>query len=67
MVYGVEADIAWSTVKGNVDLRRGGGTCETKNEWLSTIRGRLGYAFDRWLPYVTAAAHLATSRPPTPT
>ena len=29
-------------------------TCETENRWLATFRGRVGYAFDRWLPYVTA-------------
>ena len=28
-------------------------TCETKNNWLATFRGRVGYAFDRWLPYLT--------------
>lgn len=24
-----------------------------KLEWFGTVRGRVGYAFDRWLPYVT--------------
>ena len=28
-------------------------TCETTNTWLATFRGRIGYAFDRWLPYFT--------------
>ena len=28
-------------------------TCETSNTWLATFRGRVGYAFDRFLPYVT--------------
>ena len=28
-------------------------TCETSSSWLATFRGRVGYAFDRWLPYVT--------------
>ena len=28
-------------------------TCSTSNRWLATFRGRLGYAFDRWLPYIT--------------
>ena len=27
--------------------------CETSNSWLGTVRGRVGYAFDRFLPYVT--------------
>ena len=29
-------------------------TCTTENRWLTTFRARLGYAFDRWLPYLTA-------------
>ena len=28
--------------------------CETRNHWLATVRGRVGYAFDRFLPYLTA-------------
>ena len=28
-------------------------TCGTRNNWLATFRGRIGYAFDRWLPYIT--------------
>jgi len=27
--------------------------CTTNNDWLATVRGRAGYAFDRFLPYVT--------------
>jgi outer membrane immunogenic protein len=27
--------------------------CTTENTWLATFRGRVGYAFDRWLPYIT--------------
>ena len=53
-VLGVEGDIDWSNIKGNTTTGIcAGGTCETKNSWLSTARGRLGYAFDRWLPFVT--------------
>lgn len=51
IVYGIEGDIDYSTVKGSVAC--GIGTCETRNDWLATFRGRVGYAFDRWLPYVT--------------
>ena len=40
-------------MKGSVDCVSGLLTCETKNSWLATFRGRVGYAFDRWLPYVT--------------
>ena len=53
-VFGVEGDIDWSNVRGSTAC--GGTSCETKNDWLATARGRLGYAFDRFLPYVTGGA-----------
>jgi outer membrane immunogenic protein len=28
-------------------------TCDTSNTWFATFRGRAGYAFDRFMPYVT--------------
>jgi outer membrane immunogenic protein len=55
IVYGIEGDYDWSTVKDSVTCG-GGATCETKNTYLATLRGRVGYAFDRWLPYFTAGA-----------
>jgi outer membrane immunogenic protein len=53
-VFGVEGDIDWSHISGSTAC--GGTSCETKNDWLATARGRLGYAFDRFLPYVTGGA-----------
>jgi outer membrane immunogenic protein len=38
---------------GGVCLADGGGLCQTQQSWVGTTRARLGYAFDRWLPYVT--------------
>jgi outer membrane immunogenic protein len=52
IVYGLEGDVSWSNVKDNV-VCGVGLTCETSSNWLATFRGRVGYAFDRWLPYVT--------------
>jgi outer membrane immunogenic protein len=46
-VLGLEGDADWSNIKGS------GTFAETKNEFLSTIRGRVGYSFDRFMPYVT--------------
>ena len=54
IVYGLEGDIDYSMVKESVAC--GVGNCETRNDWLGTARGRIGYAFDRWLPYVTGGA-----------
>jgi outer membrane immunogenic protein len=51
-VWGVEGDYDWSSVKESAACY-GVFTCETSNTYLATIRGRLGYAFDRWLPYLT--------------
>ena len=55
-VWGLEADVDYSWIKGK---RRCGGKCETHNTWLATARGRIGYAWDRWLPYITGGAAFA--------
>ena len=56
-VFGVEGDIDWSNIKGTTSSGIcTGGVCETRNSWLSTARGRLGYAYDRWMPFVTGGA-----------
>jgi outer membrane immunogenic protein len=52
IVYGIEGDFDWSGVKGDVACGVVS-TCEVSSPWLATFRGRVGYAFDRWLPYVT--------------
>ena len=54
-VWGLEGDIAWADVNGSVSCGLGL-TCETSNRWFGTARGRLGYAFDRFLPYITGGA-----------
>ena len=51
-VFGLEGDIDWSNIKGSTTVNCAVG-CETKNTWLSTVRGRVGYAWDRFLPYFT--------------
>lgn len=51
MVFGLEGDLDWANVKGSGTC--GGLSCETKNDWLGTARGRIGYAFNRVMPYVT--------------
>jgi outer membrane immunogenic protein len=51
-VFGLEGDIDWTNIKDNA-AACGGLNCQTKNNWLGTVRGRVGYAFDRFLPYFT--------------
>jgi outer membrane immunogenic protein len=53
-VFGIEGDIDASWMKGSAAC--GGLTCETRNSWLGTLRGRLGYAVGRFMPYVTGGA-----------
>jgi outer membrane immunogenic protein len=58
-VLGAEGDIAWAGIKGD-DNWVGGSKDETKFEWLSTIRARVGYALaDRWLVYGTGGVAFA--------
>ena len=54
-VFGLEGDFDWSNIKGSVTTNCPS-TCETSNNWLGTARGRIGYAFDRFMPYLTAGA-----------
>jgi outer membrane immunogenic protein len=55
-VFGVEGDVDWSNIGGSTAAAPCTTSCETRNDWLATARGRIGYAFDRVLPYVTGGA-----------
>lgn len=50
-VYGIEGDIDLSTMKHSATC--GAFTCETRNGWLGTVRGRIGMAFGQFMPYLT--------------
>lgn len=52
-VFGIEADAMWSGIDGS------SGAAQSEINWLSTLRGRVGYAFDRFLVYGTAGGALA--------
>jgi outer membrane immunogenic protein len=53
-VVGIEGDFDWANLNGSSACVAG--ICQTKVDWLSTVRGRLGYAVDRFMPFVTAGA-----------
>ncbi len=56
-VLGLEGDIDWANIKGSTAVATClGGNCTTQNNWLGTARGRVGYSFDRWMPYLTGGA-----------
>ena len=52
-VFGLEGDIDWTNIRGRFVSAACPTGCETRNSWLGTARGRLGYAIDRVMPYVT--------------
>ncbi|HTV37122.1 MAG TPA: outer membrane protein [Xanthobacteraceae bacterium] len=52
-VLGVEGDIDWADINGTLTNTACPVGCKTTDSWLSTVRGRLGYAADRFMPYVT--------------
>jgi len=64
-VWGLEGDLDWTNIKGSTNTLCPLG-CETSNTWLATIRGRLGYAGNRWMPYITGGAAFGDIRASTP-
>lgn len=49
-VWGIEGDFDWTDIKGE------SGAVSSRLPWFGTVRGRIGYAFDRFLPYFTGGA-----------
>jgi outer membrane immunogenic protein len=52
-VIGAEADVDWAGIKGTATTVSCPGGCSTSDSWLSTVRARVGYSADRFLPYLT--------------
>ena len=51
-VWGIEGDVDYLDANRTIATAVCG-SCTFKDTWLATARGRIGYSFDRWLPYVT--------------
>jgi outer membrane immunogenic protein len=64
-VVGLEGDIDWANINGNTNTACPFG-CKTSDHWLSTVRGRLGYAADRFMPFITGGAAFGDVRASTP-
>jgi opacity protein-like surface antigen len=61
LVMGVESEAAWGNLKDENVCPDGVNTCWTRQNWLATVTGRLGYAFNQALFYVKGGA--AFTRP----
>jgi outer membrane immunogenic protein len=55
LVYGIEGDMSWSNIGGDFqyDPLRPEAIAGADIEWLATLRGRVGIAYDRTLLYAT--------------
>jgi len=65
LVLGIESDLDWSGISGSTTNLCPLG-CKTANSWLGTVRGRVGYAFDRIMPYVTGGLAFGNVKALTP-
>ncbi|MBV9566012.1 MAG: autotransporter domain-containing protein [Bradyrhizobium sp.] len=63
-VFGIEGDVAWTNTRGARPCSIGFfADCEIGSSWLSTVTGRVGYAYwDRLLTYVKGGVAIAEDR-----
>src|SRR5258706_9619329 len=64
-VFGLEGDLDWTNINGKTIGACPLG-CTTSNNWLATVRGRIGYAFDRIMPYFTGGLAVGDIKAATP-
>ena len=65
-VFGVEGDIDWANINGGTTTAGCPLGCQTKDTWLATVRGRLGYAAGRFMPFITGGGAFGDIRASTP-
>ena len=66
VVFGIEGDLDWSGFDGSATTPGCPAGCSTSDNWLSTVRGRVGYSFGRVMPYVTGGLAVGDIRAATP-
>ncbi len=59
LVLGIEGDGDWTNLSGSSTSVCGVPGCQTGSDWLATVRGRIGGAFDRVLFYGTGGVAFA--------
>jgi outer membrane immunogenic protein len=65
IVTGLEGDIDWADINGTSSTACPTG-CKTNDNYLGTFRGRLGFAADRFLPYITGGLAFGDIQASTP-
>jgi len=60
-VLGAEGDLSWGNLKDESLCPDGTNTCWTRQTWLATVTGRMGYAFDPGLFYLKGGAAFTRS------
>jgi outer membrane immunogenic protein len=61
-VIGAENDFSWTNKRGTVNDQppfNPAATSSTREKWIDTLRGRFGYAIDRFMVYGTAGVAFA--------
>jgi outer membrane immunogenic protein len=59
-LFGIEADIAYSSIDGSLTFTGNfPQTVTTDIDWLATIRARAGLHYDQWMPYITGGVAFA--------
>ncbi len=65
IVLGIDGDVTYNDVSKDIDVYNGDlavGDFETKLRWSGAVRARVGYAVDRFMPYIAGGVPSATSR-----
>jgi outer membrane immunogenic protein len=65
VVVGVEADFDWAGNHNNISNTAAGVSVTTNDRWLTTLTGRLGYAWNNWLLYGKGGGAWVGSSDPT--
>jgi len=66
LVLGVEGDLDWSNIGNTTTNLACPLGCRTTNNWLGTVRGRIGYAANNIMPYLTGGLAFGDIKASTP-